>query len=87
MTERLVGVSMRMRLARRRSGVVRVLVVRVVLVAVLVLHRLVNMLVLVPLADVEPDADHHEACCDHQPGRHGLTEHDDADHGTNERRG
>jgi hypothetical protein len=44
--------SMRVRLAGRRGNVVSVGVVLVVFVPVLMLDRLVNMLMLVPLADV-----------------------------------
>lgn len=55
----LVSVSMRMRLSRRIAGAMLVPVVLVVDVNMLVLNWLVNMLVLVMLREVQPDADAH----------------------------
>ena len=65
--EHLVGMLVRMRLSRRRSRWVCVLVMFVVYVPVTVRHRLVRMDVLVPLGQVQPQAD------PHQPG--GEKEH------------
>jgi hypothetical protein len=86
MTERLVHVSMRMRLAGRRRAVVVMPVMRVVFVPMLVLHPLVNVLMLVTFTDMEPDAEDHEGCRQSQPQRDRLAEHDDADHRTHEGR-
>ena len=47
------------RLAGRIVRPVRVLVVRVMNVPMLVLERLMDVLVLVPLGEVQPDADAH----------------------------
>src|SRR5207237_7084286 len=61
--------------------------VLVMLVAVFVLEQLVHVLMFVTLADVEPDADHH------QPRRHAeapgdrLTKQEDTNERTDERRG
>lgn len=82
----LVGVSVRVRFARRRRGVVVVLVVLVVLVPMLVFHPLVDVLVLVALADMKPDANQHERGGQSEPRGDGLIQHDHADHGANKRR-
>ena len=58
--ERLRGDAVGVRLAAVRPELVRVPVVLVVHVAVLVLHRLVDMPVLVALGDVQPDARRHQ---------------------------
>jgi hypothetical protein len=60
-----VAVPVRVRLARRVTGPMGVPVVRVVHVRVLVL-------VLVPLGQVEPDAQTHEPARDQEPERHRL---------------
>ena len=58
--QRPVHVWMRVRLCQGYAGVVSVLVVLVMVVLVLVLERLVDMLVLVALRDMEPHASQHE---------------------------
>lgn len=55
-----VPVAVNMRLARRRARQVLMLMVLVMPVQVLVLHGLVDMLVLVALAGVEPDPERHQ---------------------------
>lgn len=52
--EASMPVPMRMRLARRVSRDMLVLVMLVVVMPMLVLHRLMNMFVLVPLGQVQP---------------------------------
>ena len=59
---RRVAVRMGVRFARRIGRRVRVPVVLVVRVPVLVLHRFVDVLVIVALGDMEPDADNHQHC-------------------------
>jgi hypothetical protein len=56
-----VPVSMRVRLAAVPRDIVRVPVMGVVHVRVGVLHRLVDMIVRVPLREVQPYAERHEA--------------------------
>ena len=58
----LVAMPMRMRLCRWNASVVSVAMVLVVRVPVLVLHRFVDVLVIVALGDMEPDADNHQHC-------------------------
>jgi hypothetical protein len=55
------------RLGWRIIRIVDVLVVLIVHVRVLVLHRLMNVLVLVPLSEVKPDAQTHERAGDQKP--------------------
>jgi hypothetical protein len=85
-TQRLVGVSVRVRLAGRRRRVVVMVVVLVVLVPMLVLQPLVNVLVLVALTDMEPDAEQHEGRGQPEPRGDRLAQHDHPDGGANERR-
>jgi hypothetical protein len=61
-----------------------VLVVFVVDVAVVMLHRLVLVLVFVPLSKVQPDADSHK-CCRHakENGESFLKDHE-GEYGSNE---
>jgi hypothetical protein len=55
-----VSVAMGVRFARRIAWRVLVLVVLVVVVAMFVFQRLMDVLVFVSLGDVQPDADEHE---------------------------
>ena len=65
MPDRSVRVHMGVRLARRISGKVRVLVVLVMHMGMRMRHRLVHMLVRVAFGEVQPDANSHErARCD-----------------------
>lgn len=61
---------MRVRLAWWIVGSMRVLMVLVVHVPMRVLHRLVLMLVLMDLGDVQPDADRHEQSSNGELGGH-----------------
>lgn len=72
----LVRMPVRMRLAGRRGLVVVVAMVLVMHVSVRVLDRLVHVLMIVTLGDVQPDADHHQRRRHSQPGRQWLLEHD-----------
>ena len=65
--QRLVRVAVRVRLAGRRRRVMHVAMVRVMDMAVLVLHCLVEMLVLVVLCDVQRDANQHQRSRQAQP--------------------
>lgn len=58
--QRSVHVRVRVRLCQGYAGVVSVLVVFVVVMLVLVLERLMDMLVLVALRDMEPHTSQHE---------------------------
>ncbi len=62
----LVAVGMGMRLGCR--PVMAVLVVLVMDMAVLVLDRLVDMLVIVPLGEMRPQAEAHQRASDEQAG-------------------
>src|SRR5438046_1174849 len=84
--ERQVAMPMRVRLALRVARSMPVLVVRVMGMAVLVLERLVPMLVLMRLGEVEIEADRHQQPGEEQPAGHGLAEQGDRDEGANERR-
>lgn len=64
--ERLVAVPVGVRLTRGIVRAVRVLVVLVVDVAVRVLERRVVVLVLVPLAQMQVQADRHQDAGEHQ---------------------
>jgi len=59
-TLRRMDVPVRMWLPRRHARLVRVLVMDIVAMEVLVGQRLVNVLVRVPLAEVQPYADEHQ---------------------------
>ena len=83
--ERRVAVPVGVRLLHRPAGNVRVPVVLVVHVPVLVLHRLVRVLVLVPLGQVEPEAEGHEPGGEEQARRRRLAEHRDCERGADER--
>ena len=72
-----VPVPMRMRLAGRIGQGVLMLVVRIVMMPVRVLHRLVKMLVVVLLDQVEPEAEAHEASGDDQLRRQWFAQHAD----------
>jgi len=61
-----VPMPMRMRLAGRIGCGVPVLMVLVVTVPVLVLHGFVQMFMLVPFSDVEPQAKAHQPAGDHE---------------------
>jgi hypothetical protein len=56
----LVPMRMRMRLCHR--PVMRMLVMRIMHVAVLVLNRLMNMLMVMAFGKVKPNTDRHEDC-------------------------
>ena len=56
----LMSMPMRMRLSGWIGGSMIMLVVRIVNVRVGMFHRLVLMLVLVELGEVQPDADRHQ---------------------------
>ena len=58
--DRLVGVPVRVALARLHGEVVSMAMVLVVLVLVFVLHGLVGVRVLMPLGEVQPDARSHQ---------------------------
>ncbi len=71
----LVPMAVAVRLTRRVARRMRVTMVRVVVrVTVLVLQRLVGVVVLVPLGEVEPEADSHQAAGGHEAGGQGLGE-------------
>jgi hypothetical protein len=60
MHQRQVPMQMRVRLARRVVRTVAMLVMLVVGVPVLVLHRFVNMLMLMSFGEMEPQAQRHQ---------------------------
>jgi hypothetical protein len=72
---RRMAMPVGVRLSLRLIKTVDVLVVLVVDVRVLMLHGLMNVLVLVSLGEVEPDAQAHEHATNEEPQRHRLVEH------------
>ncbi len=60
--QRLVAMPMCMRFAAVPLERMLVPVMRIVHVLVIVLHRLVRMLVLVPLGEMQPHAEPHQRC-------------------------
>ena len=60
MRQRLMTMGMGVRFSPIPIEVVRVLMMRVVAVAMRMLERFVCVLVLVPFAQVQPDAEHHQ---------------------------
>lgn len=61
--ERLVIVGVRVRLAGRIVGAVRVLMVFVVAMRMGMMHRFVLVPMLVPLGEVEVESKRHQCCC------------------------
>ena len=78
----LVGV----RLIRGVARPVLVLMVLVMQVPVRVAHRLMDMLVLVALGEVQPEPQRHGGGRGQEPARHRLPEEQQADGGAHERR-
>ena len=85
--QRLVMMLMGMRLFAVPAGLVRVAMVRVVNVRVVVSERFVQMLVFVPLGQMQPDAERHQGCRRRKNRREGLSEKRDRNRGTDEWRG
>src|SRR6266566_9194360 len=69
-------VRMRMGLARRVLGTVRVLMVFVMQMRMRVSHRLVNVLMFVMLSHVQPETQCHEHSCREELQGDGLSERD-----------
>lgn len=86
MRQRRMPVPVGVRLTGLHTRFVLMAVVFVVAVPMLVLHRLMGMGVLVPLGQMQPEADRHQAPGDHQLHRNRLAEHDDRQHRSHERR-
>jgi hypothetical protein len=82
-----MAMSVCVRLGWRLIRTVDVLVMLVMHVRVLVLERLMNVLVLVSLGEVEPDAQAHECASDKEPQRHRLAEHWDCEERPDKGRG
>ena len=61
-----VPMPMSVRLAGRVAGAVRVLMMLVVPMPVFMVHRLVNVLVLVPLGQMQPEAEAHQTASNEQ---------------------
>ena len=85
--QRLVMMLVGMRLFAVPARLVRVAMVRVVDVRVIVSERFVQMLVFVPLGQVQPDAERHQGRGRQENGRDGLSEERDRNHGADERCG
>ena len=83
---RRVPVPVAVRLAGRCTWIVSMLVVGVVAVAVLVLQRFMGVLVLMPLGEMQPEAERHKEARDHEVGRNGLAEQGDGEDRAHERR-
>ena len=78
MREWLVPMKVRVRL--RDMAVVPVLVMFVVLMAMLMLHRLMGMLMLVSLRQVQPQADAHQKAREQKFECQRLMQQNDGDH-------
>ena len=61
-----VPMPMGVRFDGRIAGAMRVLMVLVVTMPVFMLHRLVNVLVLVPLGQMQPEAETHQSASNEQ---------------------
>src|ERR1700710_1343257 len=76
---------------RHRDRIVRAVVVAMMVVVdmtVLVVQRVVEMAVFMGFGHMKIQAEPHQDACDRKPGRYGLAEHGDGEHGTDEwRRG
>jgi hypothetical protein len=73
----LVPMPMGVRLGRGLAGRLRVAMVLVVDVAVLVLQQLVDVLVLVPLGQMQPEAGGHQGARDQDTGRQRVAQEQD----------
>jgi hypothetical protein len=82
--QRLVTVLVGMRLFAQPIRLVRVPMVRIVDVHVVVRQRFVQMLVIVPFVQMEPDAESHQGCGDPEQYRDGLPEERYRDRGPDE---
>jgi hypothetical protein len=78
MAQLFVCVEMAVRLVRRCSGQVGVLVVLVVPVAMIVRETVVLVLMLVTLGDVKPHADRHQRAASDHPTGQRLTKDENA---------
>ena len=78
-------VPVRMRFARRISRCVGVLVVLVVVMGMFVCEGGMDMLVLVPLGDVQPDASRHQRRGDQELECHRFTQQKNRGNGAEER--
>ena len=85
MDQGCVAVRMRMGLAGWVAGAVRVPVVRVVLMGVVVLQGRMRMVVLVPLGQMQPEAEAHEAAGHEQASGQGLAQQEDGERRADER--
>lgn len=81
----LMAVPVAVRFPRRIGRGVEVPVVLIVDVAVLMLHRLVNMLVLMPLGQMQPQASGHQHTSAEQPNRERLRQDGYSKTGSDER--
>jgi hypothetical protein len=85
--QRLVAMLVGMRLFAVPAGLVRVPMVRVVNVRVIVSERFVQMLVFVPLGQMQPDAERHQGCGRQENQGEGLSEKRDRNRGGRARPG
>jgi hypothetical protein len=88
MDQRVVPMRMTVRCWISHGRITRpvlVLMMRVVQMRVFVLHRFVDMLMLVPFREMEPDAGRHAAGAHQQQRRHALSPSNDGNHCTDER--
>ena len=87
MRQPYVPMPMAMRFASRIARRVSVPVMLVVIVKMFVLLRFMNMLMLVPFADVQPDADEHENACSAEGPIQPTLSEGKGERSTRERRG
>jgi hypothetical protein len=90
MNELLVAMSMRVRFRIGHGRIARnmhMLMMLVVHVRMIVLHHLVAVRVLVPLADVQPDSNSHQRRSNQKRWRRVLAKDDQREHSADERRG
>jgi len=84
--ERHMAMPVRVRLAGRIAGHVRMLMVSVMRMAVLVLEGFVHVLVLMRLGEMQIESDRHQKTRNNELQRHGFAEPRDRDERADERR-
>jgi hypothetical protein len=87
MSHRLVLVKMRMRLAGRINGTVRMMMVFIMHMWMGVGHRSMEVLMLMMLGQVQPHSHRHQYTCAQQLRRNWIAQCDDRGHAANEWRG
>jgi hypothetical protein len=80
-----MAMPMRVRLAGRVGRQMIVLMMSIVAMAMLVFHSFMNVLMLMPFCQMQPEAEAHQASSDQKLNRQQLIQHNDRHDGTHER--